>query len=158
MLNMLQLAAREQFDVANGSDGIVINGWVTYSNGAQMENSQYGAMHDPPENPWERAKIQLTYHERLRSNARKQFDEWKQQCIWAASAAEKHGLPGTTPADITRLEALQAEVQRLDINLREAQAQVERHMPPELKAREEQTARNREAGSSALQEIINIRV
>lgn len=162
MLNLPQMGIREQFHLANGGDAecVIYEGYCTYSNGARMQNCRDGMFMDPHPNVYERTKTQLYYHRVRQKFAREKFTEWKQQCTWAVSAAERSGGrdPGPSSQDIERLEALQAEVQKCDAKVREYEELLEGLKPEWMRRSADVDARNREAVEAAREAINRIKV
>lgn len=151
--------AKEQFHLKNGGDAecVCADGYAHYSNGAMMENSQWGAFIDPPEDPRELAKAQFRYWTKKRFFAYEEHVRWKQELIYRCQNAERYGYPGPSQTDIEKLEVLNAAVQKCDSKLRELHDLLEALKPAHLKAREEGAAANRAAAAEARDRIVKIK-
>lgn len=147
-----------EFHAANGGDAesLTSNGCTYYSNGAWMENCQWGLLVDPPADPRECTKNQIRYWSKLRERAYEDYHSTKQQLLWQCQNAEKTGHPGPSQSDIDRLEKLTATVQKLDNKLTELQDLLESQKPAHLRAQEETIAANRAAAAEARDTIARI--
>ena len=64
--NNLISQRNQQFDAKHGDDGIAINGWMVFSDGAKREtHNPQGPLMEPPKDQQEREKITLQYQEEM---------------------------------------------------------------------------------------------
>lgn len=151
--------AKEQFHLKNGGDAecVCVDGYAHYSNGAMMENSQWGAFIPPPEDPRELAKAQFRYWTKKRYFAHEEYATWKQELIWRCQNSERYGYPGPSRADIEKLEVPTAAVQKYNSKLQELQELMEALKPGYLKDQEEGAAANKAAAAEARDQIVKIK-
>jgi hypothetical protein len=72
----------QQFDAKHGDDGIAINGWLIFSDGAKREASNpEGSLVEPPKDKQEQDKIQLLYQEEMLRRATENVQRKKQAVV-----------------------------------------------------------------------------
>jgi hypothetical protein len=83
-----------QFDTKHGDNGIAINGWLIFADGAKREaHNLQGSLMEPPKDPQECEKIQLHYQEEMLRRATENVQRKKQAVVQKTrekSPVEKH--------------------------------------------------------------------
>lgn len=94
----------DQFDAKHGNDAVqLIQGWFYFSDGARRETNTLGVLIEPPENPFQRAKLIVAYHEFKLKLAVAAFDHQKK-------IMKRENYIGTD-AELATLAELQKKVQ-----------------------------------------------
>lgn len=148
----------DQFKIRNGNDAILIRGWWVFSNGAMREQNPYGALRDPPTNPFELWKVKVQYYEEKLRRATVEFDEWKRYLEGAAYGASQHGSAPPTEPQVAKLRELQAKVQERLADLNVARDSLEQNTPSHRRERLAAKAANQQEAEKVLSEIKSIKV
>jgi len=115
------------------------DGWILYDDGTLQENSAsgYGTI-KKPDNEFERSRLIVIYWQKKLELCVAEFDDKK--ATWLAAARNrlgKKGNPGGPPADTTEavalLTALKAKVHHCQEMLSEAEQNLERNTPTQLR-------------------------
>jgi len=147
-----------QFDKKHGNDGINLNGWLLFSNGARREQNPWGRLCEPPTDLYFRSKLQVRYWSELTRKALDEFDELKHQLVSGANAAMAQGFPGPDSRFLDQLRQLANAAKACQSSLEEAQKQLTANTPEEVSLREQQDAWNRQRNQSILDELMSIQV
>jgi len=115
------------------------DGWVLYSDGTLQESSTSGyGMTKKPENEFERSRLVVMYWQKKLELAIAEFDDKK--AMWLASARNSLGREGNVggpPADVAEaigvLNGLKSKVDYAKEMLAEAEQQLEKNTPTQLK-------------------------
>lgn len=92
-----------QFDARHGGDAVQIApGWLLFADGATRETNTMGPLIEPPDNPFQRAKLIAAYHEHKLSLVVAEFDHHKKRLL-------SEGYIGSD-AEIAQLKELQTKV------------------------------------------------
>lgn len=155
--------AKRQFDERNGNDGIQIDGWLVFSNGAMREIAPIGVWCEPPSDAYACAKIKVKYREAKVARAIQAFNRLKQELTWQADNAIKYAAAETPPeppssADMAELRKLQSEARKCQKELTLARTELERAKPAQLRMREQRAAANHDRNAKALQAVSEIKV
>ena len=65
---------RQLFAEKHGTNCVLDGNWFLFANGARAENSDYGALLDPPDDPFEQAGLLVRYYEVRLANAKAVLD------------------------------------------------------------------------------------
>jgi Tfp pilus assembly protein FimV len=153
----------EAFEKKHGVDRVVTNGaWLLFANGAMRELNPRGALCEPPENPWECAKLKVLFREVKLALAVEEFTVYKKNLITQANAAlrEKRCPPPPEPQNeaVTKLKELQAKVRQCQRNLEAAKAELEASKPEGMRSQENIYSENRSKNSELILSIEQIEV
>jgi hypothetical protein len=66
---------RQLFAEKHGTNCVLDGNWFLFPDGARAENSDYGALREPPENPFEQADLLVRYYEVRLAHAKAAFDD-----------------------------------------------------------------------------------
>lgn len=146
-----------RFDAANGKDGIIVDGWILYSNGARREGG-VGVMMDPPTDPYQRCQLHLRYREAILATATKAFADLRQKLRWEAEANMRAGYAPPDEEGLTQLEALQEAARGRQRDVEKARAELAANIPESRRRAEEATNANRDSGQEFISKIDNIKL
>lgn len=119
----------KKFDADNGGDPVAIGDWYVYRTGAKREPAFMGRSADPPADPYERAKLVLSYWQTRLKTATAAFDAQKRDLLERAAINRRQVLYAPDGDGVERLKTMQATVRDLQAKVAEAKADVERHAP-----------------------------
>ena len=142
----------------NGDDGIMVDGWMIYSNGAMREATPLGALLDPPADLYERAKIKVRYRQALMQRAADAFNERKRYLLSAAEAARRNGYPPPTERELTELKQLQQVVQKCQRDLEATRTEVVKHTPAWMQSSATTAQENQQSGERFIADVTGIKV
>ena len=145
------MQAAKEFDIRNGQDAVQINGWLVYSNGAMREVHPHGAYIDPPEDKYERAKIQVRYREALLRNAENDFNTLREALIANAEF-------GSAQEAVGQLRDSRKIVKQCRGALKLARDRMEAATPQGLLDAERADAQNRDETEAYLAAINEIKI
>jgi len=146
-----------KFHEKHGPDYIAHNGWLLWPDGARRENSSYGVMYEPTD-PHEIAKAKLLYAKLKSQQAVREFDQMKQFLYSLARAASRDGGHSPNDAALAELKQLQRTVKTACKKLEKAEAEVDRTIPADIKEREAQREKRREASRAVLSKVADITI
>ncbi|HWA25700.1 MAG TPA: hypothetical protein VG734_08575 [Lacunisphaera sp.] len=150
------------FDKKNGGDGVEINGAIYYSNGAIRDTEPLGALIDPPRDPQERCKIQLSYWQELQRRAVAEFDEVKSQYLTNAKVglteAFTPALPWTEAQAVKKLTELRDNVRELQKRVTAARAELKRNTPQEVLDRRAHFSAARQMATAFVEAVESIKI
>jgi len=138
----------EQFDMKHG-ERIAMDGgaWYLFEDGASREDnwSGFAKMEEPPDDPHQRAKLQLAYRERKLGLALDEFQELQKNLLSHCSGNLKRQRCPASPDSrhLDRLRELHADVLNAKAEAEQARAEVEESKPEEVRRREAEDAHNR---------------
>lgn len=141
----------KNFDIRNGRDAVQLNGWLVFSNGAMREVNPMGALIDPPEDKYERAKIQVRYREALYRKAVDDFNTLRQALIANAEF-------GSAKEAVAQLKDARKIVKQRQIALKQARDRMEAATPEALRDAERADAQNRDETEAYLSAINEIKI
>ena len=151
----------EQFDAKHGNNGIRIDGWVLFADGAQREVglSGFGQLREPPTDLWERAKLTVMYYEHQLRQLTVEFNDLKQQLRAMAQShiRQTDVLPPPTQ-QMEKLRQLQGAVKSCQANLKKARERVEQEKPEQLRRRERMNAEYKQRNEDFIKELEAIKV
>jgi hypothetical protein len=147
----------DQFDDAHG-DSVRIGSWVYFHDGARREMWSYGALQDPPINPFERCQRIVTYYEARLQRAVTAFHDLQQRLGLRAQNAARDGSPPPPRSALEELKELQREVRRRDRDLKQAKKSLEDVTPAHLKQANIVDGENRQSADDFLAAMKNIEV
>lgn len=151
----------EQFDAKHGGNGIRIDGWVLFADGAQREYglSGYGMLREPPNDLWERAKLTVIYYEHQLRQLTVQFNEMKQQLrAMAQSHIQQVDVLPPPTEHLAKLKQLQVAIKSCQANLKKARERVEHEKPEQLRRREQMNAECKQRNEDFIKELEAIQV
>jgi hypothetical protein len=152
----------QQFDRQHGSDCINIEGWLVYSDGAKRERSPLGALIDPPEDAYERSKLQVRYREELLRRAVEEFQGLRQTLLQGAKTNLRHQYAEPPPcADeeaVAQLKELQKVVRRRQRALYAARKQLEESKPDWVRRRESASVTNKQSNERFIAAVDRIKI
>ena len=142
------------FDAEHRNDGVVINGWLHFSDGAYREINPLGKRCVPTD-PYRKAKLIALYWQARLDLAVEEFTVFKQKLLTRTNACRNRQvcLPPPGPDAIERLESLKAKVEDFQAKLQEAEKNVGKNKPTELIQRELADAELREECEDVLLKI-----
>ena len=146
------------FDRRHGAS-VFIDGWIVYADGATREGDPFGALMEPPADPWERAKKIALHHRIIYDRALKAFDEARQGYRIMISNNLKMRVCGPAPAideSVAELKRLRNTAKRAKDNLDKALAAVEAARPDQDRAAERVNQENRNDNEDLLAAIDKI--
>ena len=133
-------------------------GWTYFPDGAVRENSNYGALREPPTDPHQRAKaVGLYWSLRLKA-AVSAFDELKQALKLHAHAAVRDGANPPNEESLAELKRRKAEVETIQAKSAEADANVQATIPAQQLERAAQKAARQKAGQAVADKLNRITV
>lgn len=163
MLNDVNLITRtQQWDQKQGGDGITVDGWVFFSNGACRERNPMGCAREPDPDLQKRAKDIVFYHEEVLRRATVKFKETKEALLTPAKFNLRETLrtpeaPNTEQA-LATLKQLRADVALAQVRLDEARANLVLAKPQWQVEQEERAARNRQANEEYIAAIDALKI
>jgi len=151
----------KRFDERHG-ESIVDGGWIRFPDGAQREVNPMGALQDPPDDPYQRAKRVLSYHRLRLQRATDAFGNRRMELVKHAKTmlnSRTSGPPLVTAEEAKReLERLRQRVQEAKAGYDAAKAALEEVKPASLKARESQDEKYRKQNQALLETVNEIQV
>jgi len=131
-------------------------GALLFEDGAYRECNPYGVLREPPDDPYERAKVVVRYWTTKRDLTRDEFRQFKNEMANLAKAALNQSVPMAVPSEDetrTQLTRLKTKVINNQRKLDKALAEVEANTPSHLIEREAQNQRHRQAAQELLSTI-----
>lgn len=149
--------ARDKFDLDHGADGppITIDGYLFFPDGAMRTSMEF---HQPPEDPYERARMGVRYHEAVVRRWTEAFNEKKRSINSHTQASLRSGYPGPTDADVEELKKLQQTVFDCRQALERAQELVDQLKPDDQRREERMTAFIRSSAEAVRSQADNIQI
>jgi hypothetical protein len=150
----------EKFDAEHGNDGIVIDGWLLFSDGAMRELSPLGMMRKVPNDIFKAAKLKVHYWEAKLGLAVEEFSTFKKNLLSRAKAAlnQRYCPPPPPPEAIEKLKKLKAKVEGFQAKLVEAENNVENAKPDNMKRAEQADEDSRRKNEDFANTIMSIEV
>jgi hypothetical protein len=157
------LTLGQQFNLKHGDDGIIIKGYVYFSDGATREANSYGLLSDPPYNSEERCKLILYYWEERLRRAIAFFDEQKGNLVSQARGNLHEEVctpppPCDTEWAVQQLKKVQDAVKEVQKKRDEARMNLEKVTPKWKIERAIQAQANKEKNQQFLAAVISIEV
>jgi hypothetical protein len=125
-----QISIQQQFHEFHGGDEASLghNGWWIYPDGAAMEKGTYGALREPPTDPYELAKAKLLWGQVKFERAKTAFEDLKERLDSNAA----HGV-GVDDNELEKLKSLRAEAVKLRTRLRRLEKDAEAKAPHHIR-------------------------
>lgn len=150
----------QQFCIKHGNDAVPVDGWLLYSDGAKRERMLSGALVEPPNDPEERCRLQVKYHEARLRRATQAFEDLKNTLGNAAKACFEGPAPQLLVCDeqLQQLKELQQAVRECQSRLDEARERLKQAKPDSRRAYEAALAVNRERGAQFIAALNQIQI
>lgn len=160
---MSQFKSRLQiFHEENGEDCILVGNRYIYSNGAHRDQDPMGMMTPPPHDPFDRARLQVSYHEQFVAGAvtkhNQRQEHWRNHAASIEKGNHANDLGPYKLAEIEdELASLKAEVEKRRKALAEAQAEMNANAPKWYKDQQQRAARQAEnqQGANVLRTLLD---
>ena len=150
--------AIRDFHKRHGADQINVDGWLLWPNGAMREANAYGALIDPPADPWECAKKVLWYWTCRLKRAVADFDAAKANLRAVAAARMRDGGDPPDADQLKNLKALKAEVERVRAQHAKAHDAERAAIPADIRAHWAQREKNQKAAQDFLSAVNEVTV
>jgi hypothetical protein len=162
MIDYLGVQQRvEKFDIEHGLNAVMYGeGWLLFPDAAIRETNPLGALKEPPEDPFKRARLIVEYWIIKQNLAVREFTTYKRFLLSQADAVLRDGqspLPEQAEA-IKQLKDLKAKVSACQSKLDAARADVETNKPAGLRQREIAMQEYREQAASLLTSLKEIEI
>ncbi len=136
--------------------------WILFEDGARREQNPLGALIEPPDIPWDRAKRIAQYHAIILDAAVKAFDRKRRYYMECAQGSLNQPFcpPAAVDAAVAgaELRTLQAKVKEAKAAHDKATAAVEAAKPAYFREREQDNAANRAANQALMEQLSKITV
>jgi hypothetical protein len=140
---------RQLFAEKHGNSYVLDGNWFLWPDGARAENSDFGALLEPPEDPFEQAALLVRYYEVRLARAKAAFDERHKYWENVLNAIAKGDIHETYMME-SELEPLRKRVLLIQDQLAEAeQARDALPMPPAHKRQRSRQAELNQAQQQA---------
>ena len=148
-----------EFDAEHGGDGIIVKGWVYFSDGCYRELNPKG-LRVTPTDPYRRAQFVVRYWQAKLNLAVEEFMVLKRNLLafTKASGNQRHCTPPPDRPAVERLKSIQTKVQNFKQELQKAEENLENSKPREMVQREQVDAELRVECENVFAEIQSIEI
>ena len=160
MIDYLGIKERvEKFDIEHGLDAVMYGaGWLLFPDAAIRETNPLGALREPPDDLYQRAKLIVKYREIKLGLAVEEFTTFKRFLLTQANQAHREGTPPPSQEAIATLKQLKAKAASCQALLEDAREYLEDNKPAGLRQRELNMQANREKAEDLLASLKTIEV
>ena len=153
----------QEFDDRHGNFVFLgpMPGSLLFEDGAFRECSPYGALREPPDDPYERAKLIVRYWTVKRDLARDEFQQFRTEMKNLAQAALNQAVAMVLPSESEtrkQLNKLKAKATITQRKLDKALQELEANRPAWMVEREEQNRKHRQAAQELLATVQSVEI
>jgi hypothetical protein len=149
---------RKAFDEKHGKDGIVIGELLQFSDGARRTLAEIPEYYEPPRDKYELAELHLQYEEAVLERRVKEFNEFRDQLISAATASRREKNYPFKNRRMPELKELLKKVREAQARVKTAEEALGAATPDEDIEAERQEAENVRAAEDMLAALAQIKI